>query len=157
MAITFRAKLWAPMEGKGWTFCALPASASAKLGARGRVPVQATVGRASFRTSCFPDGKGGHTLQFNAAMREAAGAGPGDTVSVSLEVASDDVAVEPPAALAKGLKADKGAKAQWEAITPKARAEWVAWIASAKREETRMARIARAVERLRGGAKRPSD
>lgn len=157
MPITFKAKLWAPMEGKGWTFCNLPATASAKLGKKGRVPVLVTVAGQQFRTSCFPDGKGGHTLQLNAAMREAAGAGPGDMVVFSLELASDDVEVEVPAALAKALKADRGARAQWDGITPKARAEWVAWVASAKREETRYARTAKTVERLRGGAKRPSE
>lgn len=156
-SLSFTAELWAPMEGKGWTFASLPAETSAVLGARGRVPVVATVGGQSFRTSCFPDGKGGHTLQLNAAMRAAAGAGPGDTVAFSLAPASDDVAVEVPADLAKALRADKGAKAQWDAITPKARAEWTGWVTSAKRAETRSARVAKAVERLRGGAKRPSE
>lgn len=155
--LDFTAELWAPMEGKGWTFANLPQATSAALGRRGRVPVQATIGGQRFHTSCFPDGKGGHTIQMNAAMREAAGAGPGDTVAFSLALASDDVAVEVPAVLARALKADKGAKAQWDGITPKARAEWAAWVASAKREETRDARAAKAVERLRGGAKRPSE
>ena len=31
MAITFRAKLWAPMEGKGWSFVTMPKAASAQL------------------------------------------------------------------------------------------------------------------------------
>ncbi|HEX2066640.1 MAG TPA: DUF1905 domain-containing protein, partial [Candidatus Thermoplasmatota archaeon] len=111
MAIDFKAKLYAPMEGKGWTFCDLPAVASAKLGRRGRVPVDMTVGGQAFRTSCFPDGKGGHILQVNAAMRKAAGAGPGDTVAFRLEIANDDMAVEMPAPLAKALGADAGARA----------------------------------------------
>ncbi len=155
--LTFTAELWSPMAGKGWTFASLPAASSAALGKKGRVPVEATVGGVKFRTSCFPDGDGGHRIQMNGAMRDATGKADGDLVEFSLKVASDDVEVTVPPALAKALKADKGAQGQWGSITPKARAEWVAWIASAKQEETRVARTAKTVERLRSGAKRPSD
>ncbi len=155
--LTFTAELWSPMEGKGWTFANLPAASSAALGKKSRVPVEATVGGQTFRVSCFPDGKGGHTIQMNAAMREATGAGHGDKVTFSLKLSTDDVVVEVPAALAKALKKDKGASGQWSSITPKAQAEWIAWITSAKQEETKVARTAKTVERLRKGAKRPSD
>jgi len=43
MAITFRAKLWAPMEGKGWSFVTMPKSANGQLPARGRVAVEGMV------------------------------------------------------------------------------------------------------------------
>ena len=72
MAITFRAKLWAPMEGKGWSFVTMPKPASAQLPARGRVAVTGTINGFEFRSSAFPDGDGSHNIQVNGTMREGA-------------------------------------------------------------------------------------
>jgi uncharacterized protein YdeI (YjbR/CyaY-like superfamily) len=67
------------------------------------------------------------------------------------------VEVEIPDDLRAALKKSANASAQWEKITPKAKAEWAAWITSSKKEETRIARVAKAIERLSKGDKRPSD
>lgn len=157
MPIEFKAKVWAAMEGKGWTFATLPKTASAKLGARGRVPIQGTINGFPFRSSAFPDGEGSHLIQVNHDMKKGAGVAAGDTAAFAIEPATDDVEVEVPPALAQALDAHPGAKAQWDAITPKARQEWVKWVTGAKKEETRAARVERTCERLAGGAKRPSD
>jgi len=156
MAITFRAKLWAPMEGKGWSFVTMPKSASAQLPARGRVAVEGMVNGFEFRSSAFPDGDGSHNIQVNAVMREGAKVSVGDTAQFSLSPSTDAVKVTVPADLSAALKKSAKAGAQWDAITPKARAEWVSWIASAKKEETRAARTGKTIERLTKGEKRPS-
>jgi Domain of unknown function (DUF1905)/Bacteriocin-protection, YdeI or OmpD-Associated len=156
MAIPFRAKLWAPMEGKGWSFVTMPKSASAQLPARGRVAVEGTVNGFEFRSSAFPDGDGSHNIQVNAVMREGAKVSVGDTAQFSISPSTDAVKVTVPADLSTALKKSAKAGAQWDAITPKARAEWVSWIASAKKEETRAARTGKTIERLTKGEKRPS-
>lgn len=46
-------------------------------------------------------------------------------------------------------------RATWESITPLARNEWLCWIESAKLNETRQRRIARAEEDLSAGSNRP--
>lgn len=157
MAIEFRAKLWAPMEGKGWTFVTMPQSASAKLPARGRVAIQGTINGSAFRSSAFPDGSGSHNIQINTGMREAAKVSVGETAGFAIEPATDAVKVEVPEDFRAVLKNSEKARAQWEAITPKAKAEWVAWITSAKREETRTARVGKTIQRLAKGDKRPGD
>ena len=157
MPIEFKAKVWAPMEGKGWTFVTLPKAASAKLGAKGRVPIQGAINGFAFRSSAFPDGEGSHLIQVNNDMKKGAGVAAGDTASFSIEPATDEVKVEVPPALRKALAGHPGAKAQWDAITPKAREEWVKWVTGAKKEETRAARVEKTCERLAGGARRPSD
>jgi len=43
----------------------------------------------------------------------------------------------------------------WEDITPLARNEWICWITSAKKSETRNKRIARMCEDLINGKRRP--
>lgn len=155
MAITFRAKLWAPMEGKGWSFVTMPKSAGGQLPARGRVAVEGTINGFEFRSSAFPDGDGSHNIQVNTAMRQGAKVSVGGTAEFSISPATDAVKVRVPSALSAALEKSAKAGSQWDAITPKARAEWVAWIASAKQEQTRTARTEKAVERLSRGEKRP--
>ncbi len=157
MDITFKAELWAPMEGKGWTFITMPKAVSSKLGKKGRIAIEGTINGHPFRSSAFPNGEGSHQVAINADMRAGGGADAGDTATFIIRPATDAVAVEMPPALTEALENHAGAKAQWDAITPKARDEWVKWIAGAKKEETRTARLEKTLERLADGAKRPSD
>ncbi len=53
------------------------------------------------------------------------------------------------------LVADAAARAKWEDITPLARNEWICWIQSVKKAETRAHHIARLRNELKEG-KRPS-
>ncbi len=43
----------------------------------------------------------------------------------------------------------------WEDITPLARNEWICWVTSAKKEETRGIRIKKALSKMKGGMRRP--
>ena len=60
-----------------------------------------------------------------------------------------------PADLGKTLISDKAAKTAWEDITPLARNEWICWIESAKKLETRNRRIKRMHVELIKGKRRP--
>ncbi len=60
-----------------------------------------------------------------------------------------------PADLEGLLVADAGALAKWEDITPLARNEWICWIESVKKPETRRQHIARAGADLKAGKRRP--
>jgi hypothetical protein len=53
------------------------------------------------------------------------------------------------------LKCDAAALATWHAITPLARNEWVCWVSSAKKAETREKRIRWGCESLSEGKRRP--
>ena len=43
----------------------------------------------------------------------------------------------------------------WEDITPLARSEWICWVTSGKKAETRTIRIEKALSKLKGGMRRP--
>lgn len=43
----------------------------------------------------------------------------------------------------------------WEEITPLARNEWICWIISGKKAETRNIRIEKALSKMKGGMRRP--
>lgn len=53
------------------------------------------------------------------------------------------------------LAADPAAHAAWKEITPLARNEWICWITSPKKLETRRHRIERACAELAEGKRRP--
>lgn len=68
---------------------------------------------------------------------------------------SNGVVHSVPADLRKILVSDKVALAAWEDITPLARNEWICWVESAKKIETRNHRIERTRDELKEGMRRP--
>ena len=45
--------------------------------------------------------------------------------------------------------------ALWEDITPLARKEWICWVTSGAKAETRIIRIEKALSKMKGGMRRP--
>ncbi len=153
---SFKAKVQGKGPNKAWSFIDLPFDVEKAFGAKGRVSVKAALGGETFHTSIFPNGDGTHHLMFNKAMQKASGAADGDTVAIKLE---RDKGEEPeiPAPLTAALKSNATAAAKFKALTPACRREYANWIMSAKREETRVDRSAKAVKMVLAGKKRPSD
>lgn len=60
-----------------------------------------------------------------------------------------------PADFKQAIKADKKVVTLWESITPLARSEWICWVTSGKKAETRAIRIAKGISKMRGGMRRP--
>jgi len=53
------------------------------------------------------------------------------------------------------LISDDGARAAWNDITPLARNEWICWVESVKKEETRKDHLRRVPIELKEGKRRP--
>ena len=62
---------------------------------------------------------------------------------------------ETPLDLHQALGASTSAHATWEDITSLARNEWICWVTSAKKAETRKKRIAFGMKSLAAGKRRP--
>jgi len=60
-----------------------------------------------------------------------------------------------PADLQKAIASSPAVKAVWEDITPLARNEWICWVTSAKKVETRAIRIEKTLSKLKSGMRRP--
>ena len=60
-----------------------------------------------------------------------------------------------PPDLRKALVADPDARALWEDITPLARNEWICWVISVKKPETRIEHVERVCSELKEGMRRP--
>jgi hypothetical protein len=68
---------------------------------------------------------------------------------------SGGVAHDLPADLRKVLRSDPTAAAIWDTLTPLARNEWICWVVSVKRPETRREHVKRMCSELHGGMRRP--
>lgn len=73
-------------------------------------------------------------------------------VSITLDDAPREVAV--PAELAKALAGDAAAQAGFDALPFTARKDYAVWVDSAKRPQTRAARVEESLQRLRQGKRR---
>ena len=60
-----------------------------------------------------------------------------------------------PEDLRKAITSTSAVRAMWEDITPLARNEWICWVTSGKKAETRGVRIKKGISKLKGGMRRP--
>ena len=60
-----------------------------------------------------------------------------------------------PADFKQTIDSSPTVKALWEDITPLARNEWICWVTSGKKAETRNIRIEKALSKIKSGMRRP--
>ncbi|HVE80958.1 MAG TPA: YdeI/OmpD-associated family protein [Candidatus Dormibacteraeota bacterium] len=60
-----------------------------------------------------------------------------------------------PEDLRKALVSDESALERWKSLTPLARNEWICWVISVKKPETRRNHIERTITELLAGKRRP--
>jgi hypothetical protein len=160
--IRFSATLFRPRatantrKADAWTFLTLPKEASAKLPSRGMVSIEGTFNGVALQATLEPDGQGGHWLKVDRKLREAAGAAAGDVVRLEIAPVAEEPEPKVPPDLRKALAAaPPRAREVWSDITPAARRDFIHWITSGKRAETRAIRVDKACDMLAKGKRRP--
>lgn len=137
-------------HGATATFFHVPAEVMEALGPRKRVPVEVTVNGYAYRSTVAP--MGGHfLLPLNRQNRAGAGVAAGDVVEVTLAVDDAPRVVDVPADLAAGLAANPAAGDTFARLSYSHQREYVEWITGGKRADTRLRRLARAMELLKEG------
>lgn len=68
---------------------------------------------------------------------------------------SDGVVHKVPEDLRTALSSDKSALERWEDLTPLARNEWICWVITNKKAETRKTHLDRTITELLEGVRRP--
>jgi hypothetical protein len=134
------------VEGKTATYLEVPAAVVAALGPRRRPPVRVTVAGHTFRTTVAAYGKQ-FFVPLNRENRAAAGVSAGDTVTAFIEPDEQPRVVAVPDDLTRALKRSKQ-RAFFDSLSHSHQREYVEWITSAKRADTRERGITRAIELL---------
>jgi hypothetical protein len=114
-----------------------------------RTPVKVTLNGYTFRSTIAAMG-GPPCIPLRKSNRKAAGLEGGETLEVRLDLDTEKRDVEPPADFVTALKATPPAWERWQDLSYTHKREHVEAIEEAKKPETRVRRIERAVRTIRG-------
>lgn len=137
---------------RGGALVRVPIDVRQEFGTGGQVKVRATVDGHPYRGSLAPMGGGEHALGVTKDVRAAIGKDVGDDVRVAFRRDTGERTVVVPPELARALADSPAARRRFDTLPFTHRREYAAWVAEAKRQETRDRRAARALERLVDGA-----
>lgn len=140
--------------GGNGAYILFPYDTQAEFGTRAQIPVIATFDAVPYTGSLVKYGHPQHMLPILKGVREQIGKGPGDTVNVVIKRDQSVRTVEVPPEFAKRMKKE-AVFAAFEKLSYTHRKEYCRWITDAKKEETRQARLTRAVDMLKKGVKTP--
>ena len=132
----------------GGAFVTVPFDVEQVFGKK-RAPVRATIDGQPYRGSLVRMGGPGHILGVLKEIREKIGKGVGEEVEVVVEEDAEPRQVQVPADLQAALQGEPEAEAFFRRLSYTHQREYVEWIVEAKREQTREARIGRAIELLK--------
>lgn len=147
----FRAEL--ESTGKTTAGFEVPADVVEGLGGGGHPKVTVTVDGFTFRTSIARMG-GRFLLGVSAERRAQSGLEPGQVFDVDVALDTAPREVEMPADLAAALAEDAAAKTFWDTLSHSKQSWHVHQVTSAKKAETRAARVEKSVAMLREGRAR---
>ncbi|MEZ4456688.1 MAG: YdeI/OmpD-associated family protein [Gemmatimonadales bacterium] len=135
---------------RSWTFVVVPADLADRWGS-GQKAVAGSIAGHAFRGTASR-GEGALRIPVPRAYLEETGIARGDTVEVVLELDAAPRTVAVPAELQRVLESDAKLAALFAALPPAHRRAWAAYVADAKRPETRVRRAARAPAGIRARA-----
>jgi len=136
--------------GGGGAFVEVPFDVENVFGSK-RPKIKAMIEGVPYRGLLTRMGGPNHMLIILKGIREQVGKTFGDEIQVSVELDAEERVIEVPKDLLKELKKDTEAKAFFEKLSFTHRREYVNWINEAKKEETRLNRIAKTIEMLKKG------
>lgn len=138
----------------GGAYVLFPYDTGKEFATNGKVPVRATFNGVSYTGSLIKYGKALHALGVPKAIRDQTGRGPGDTIEVVVWKDEALRIVEVPAQFEKLMKKE-GLLPVFKKLSYTHRKEYCRWIAEAKKEETRLKRLEKAIEMLKTGVSTP--
>jgi uncharacterized protein YdeI (YjbR/CyaY-like superfamily) len=144
----FKAVLEKGSRALGWTIVRVPFEPAKEWKQMVRLRVRGNVNGFAFRTSLFPDTRGGFYLLVNRAMRAGAGVTLGDSAEFTLEPDMEPRDAELPDELAALLDEAPGLRDWYDGLTEYMRREIGKWVMGVKSDEARMRRAEQMAERL---------
>jgi hypothetical protein len=148
----FKAKIEAGDGGGAYVL--FPYDTEAEFATKGRVPVKATFDGVPYTGSLVKYGHPLHSLGMLKALREQTGKGPGDTVDMVVWKDEEVRTVVVPVEFEKLMK-KAGLLQVFNKLSYTHRKEYCRWITEAKKQETRLKRLEKAMEMLNKGVNTP--
>jgi hypothetical protein len=145
---TFRAVLEPDNTSLNWTIVRIPFDVARVWGARGQLRVKGEINGFAFRTSLFPNGRGGHYLLVNKQMKKGGKASLGIAASFRLEPDTAKQQIAVPAELQRVLAEDRALMRWFRGLNESTRKYIAQWVAGVKSAEARERRAMQIAERL---------
>jgi hypothetical protein len=152
----FKAVIESPENINGG-YVKIPFDVEQVYGTKGQVKVKASFDGYPYRGVLANMGSGCHILIVRKDIREHIGKNVGDIVEVVLERDLEERTLDIPEDLEKALKKHKAEKLFFDKLSYTNRKEYVIWITSAKKDETRLKRLEETIHKLGAGKKNPSE
>lgn len=144
----FKSVLYRP-EGVGtWTYFNVPFDVEEVFGKKGQVAVKGTINNIEYKGRIMPHGDGTHFMVVNKVLRDRLGVNQGDEVRVTMQVDDAPRTVDIPEDFQVMLDQNSSARNIFEGFSYSHKKEWMDWITSAKKPETRARRIQKALAEL---------
>ncbi|RMF56793.1 MAG: DUF1905 domain-containing protein [Calditrichaeota bacterium] len=139
----------------GAAYVTIPFDVQEVYGTRGQIKVKVTIDGHPYRGSIANMGTGGHILGIKKEVRQAIGKTHGDTVRIEMERDTEPRVVSIPDDLKAALEANPDAGQFFQRLSYTHKKEYVNWIESAKKAETRQTRLEKTIARLLEKVKHP--
>lgn len=134
--------------GGGGAFVDVPFDVDEAFGSK-RPKVKAMIEGVPYRGTLVRMGSECHMLLILKGIRAQIGKDFGDKVTITVEPDNEPRVVAMPADLMNEFNKDKDARAFFDKLAYTHQKEYVKWIEEARREETRLARVAKTIEMLK--------
>lgn len=143
----FDAIIEQPADGKPGSYVRFPYDPLTCFGKKNQVPIECTFDGIPYRGSIVNMGAG-PCIGVLKAIREKSGKRPGDSLHVVVWQDTAERVVEMPPDLEQALKANPTVGQAWKKLSYSHKREYVESILSAKKEDTRHARIEKTINNL---------
>jgi hypothetical protein len=148
----FKAKIEAGDGGGAYVL--FPYDTEKEFSTKGKVPVKANFDGVPYTGSLIKYGHQQHTLGVPKVIREQTGKVPGNTIEVVVWKDEQVRALDVPAQFAELMKKE-GLLPFFGTLSYTHRKEYCRWITEAKKKETRVKRLEKAIEMLKKGVRTP--
>jgi hypothetical protein len=129
-------------------FIEFPYDVQKEFGKKGQVKVKAFFDGFEYRGSLVKMGHHCHIIGLNKKVRGAIGKAHGEKVGVVIYEDIEERKVDLPTDLETALKAFPAAKTFFDSLSITHKKEYIEWVTSAKKSETRISRIEKCTEML---------
>jgi uncharacterized protein YdeI (YjbR/CyaY-like superfamily) len=147
-AKTFETVLERLRDRLNWIIARVPLNMAKLWGTRGQIRVKGEINGFPFRTSLFPDGKGGHFLLVNKKMQAGGKVSIGGRARFRLEQDTEKRVVVAPVELQKALRQSKALQKFHDSLSNSIRSYLATWASEGKQPSTRVRRAEQIAEWL---------